>query len=122
MAPMQRKTSSPSVRRLTAEQILDGFVKNTGGTAYSKLTSSVAVGTVQLSGQASGTVEIKSKAPHKFLLRMVLPQYGEIATGFDGKEGWTRDPNLGLRLLQGEELAQLKLQALQSSAPQCWRS
>ena len=122
MPQMQRKTSPTAAPKLTAEQVLDGFVKNTGGPAYNKLTSSVAVGTVQLTGQQLGTVEIKSKAPQKFLLRMVLPKLGEVSTGYDGKEGWARDPNLGLRLLQGEELAQLRLQALQSSAPQSWRS
>jgi hypothetical protein len=122
---MQRKSSSskPGPRpTLTAEQVLDGFVKNTGGAAYGKLVSSVAVGNVQLTGQKPGTMELRSKAPDKFLLRMVLPQLGEVATGFDGTEGWARDPNLGLRLLRGEEMAQLRLQALQSSAPQNWRS
>lgn len=123
---MQHKAlppSPPQKPKLTAEQVLDGFIKNTGGPAYAKLVSTVATGTVLLTGQKQpGTVELKSKAPHKFLLRMVLPGLGEVAMGYDGKEGWARDPNLGLRLLHGEELAQLRLQALQSIAPQSWRS
>lgn len=128
MQAMQHKpaarVASPSPKpKLSAEQVLDGFLKNTGGSAYAQLTSSVAVGTVQLTGQKQpGSVEIKSKAPNKFLLRMVLPDLGEVAMGYDGKEGWARDPNLGLRLLKGEELAQLRLQALQSIAPQNWRN
>lgn len=100
-----------------------GFIKNTGGTAYTRLRSTQATGTVLLTGQREpGTVELKSKAPNKFLLRMVLPGLGEVAMGYDGKEGWARDPNLGLRLLRGEELAQLRLQALQSIAPQDWKT
>jgi hypothetical protein len=110
--------------KLTAEQVLDGFLKNTGGAAaYAKITSAVASGTVAFVGQATrGTVEIKSKAPNKFLMRLLLPTQGEVSLGFDGKEGWSRDPNLGLRILRGAELAQLKLQALQTNAPQNWRS
>jgi hypothetical protein len=125
MRLMQHKSSpKPSPKpKLTAEQVLDGFIKNTGGAAYSKLTSTVSTGTVLLTGQKQpGTVELKSKAPNKFLLRMVLPGIGEVAMGYDGTEGWARDPNLGLRLVRGEELAQLRLQALQSIAPQSWRS
>jgi hypothetical protein len=122
--PTPRPVSKPTPRpRLIAEQVLDGFIKNTGGAAYEKLTSFVALGSVQLTGQPQpGTVELKSKAPDRFLLRMLFPGQGEVATGYNGKEGWARDPNQGLRLLRGEELAQLRLQALQSIAAHRWRS
>lgn len=105
----------------TVEQILDGFIKKTGGPAYGRITSSLSRGTLSATGGTKGTFEIKLKTPDKFLMRLIVDR-GEIAIGYDGKEGWMRDPDSGLRLLQGAELAQLRLQALQTNSPQSWRS
>jgi len=117
---MQTPKSPPPPKR-TVEQVLDGFIKKTGGPAYAKITSSVSRGTMSTNGGVQGTVEIRLKAPDKFLLRLVVAR-GEIAVGYDGKVGWMRDPDTGLRLLAGGELAQLRLQALQTNAPQSWRT
>ncbi len=122
---MQSRPPKPSpLPKLTAEQVLDGFVKNTGGAAaYARVTSASAQGTVQFVGQSAvGAVEIRSRVPDRFLMRLIFPERGEVALAYNGKEGWARDPNLGLRLLRGEELAQLRLQALQTNAPQSWRN
>ena len=125
MRGMQSKPKKPTPHPpLTAEQVLDGFVKNTGGaTTYAHVTSAVATGNVQFKGQKSvGAVEIKSRVPDRFLMRLLFPEQGEVSLAYNGMEGWTRDPNLGLRILHGAELAQLRLQALQTNAPQSWRS
>lgn len=113
------KTATPPKR--TAEQVLDGFLKNTGGPAYARIRSSLSQGTISNPSGVIGRIEIKVKVPDKFLMRILTPT-GETAIGYDGKEGWTRDPNKELRLLKGAELAQLQLQALQTNAPQNWRS
>ncbi len=116
-----QKPKSTAIPKRTAEQVLDGFLKNTGGPAYNKITTSLSQGTVSTPSGVAGRIEIKVKAPDKFMMR-ILTAEGDTAIGYDGKEGWTREPNKGLRLLQGGELAQLRLQALQSNAPQNWRS
>lgn len=117
---MQKPKTAPLPKR-TAEQVLDGFLKNTGGPAYTRISSSLSKGTISTPSGVSGQIEIKVKVPSRFLMR-ITTEAGETAIGYDGKEGWTRDPNTGLRLLEGGELAQLQLQALQTNAPQSWRS
>lgn len=54
---------------------------------------------------------IYSAAPNKMYLDMTIPSMGSMQQGYDGLVGWSVDPMSGARVLSGEELKQLALQA-----------
>ena len=54
---------------------------------------------------------IYSAAPNKMYLDMTIPSMGSMQQGYDGKVGWSVDPMSGARVLSGEELKQMALQA-----------
>lgn len=49
--------------------------------------------------------------PSKFLTVVEISKGAEIRTGYDGTVGWSIDPALGPRLLEGKELEQIRLEA-----------
>lgn len=50
-------------------------------------------------------------APNQMLMETQLDGLGTITQGYDGERGWMYDPTLGPRLLEGDELAQVKFQS-----------
>lgn len=50
-------------------------------------------------------------APNKMLVQTKMEGMGTIIQGFDGEHGWMVDDTMGPRLLEGEELIQLKFQS-----------
>lgn len=114
-APEQKQSDALVEKKpeLTAEQVLEKYIEATGGrAAYEKLTSSVSKGTMEIIGQnIRGTVESYAKAPTKFLLVQVIDGIGQFLQGYDGQVGWGQDPFLGLRNLEGAELANFKREA-----------
>lgn len=59
----------------------------------------------------SGTMEIWWQSPDRVRTDMNMPGIGDIAQGYDGETGWSMDPMMGPRVLDGDELAQLQFQA-----------
>ena len=96
-----------------ADQILDKYVQAIGGkAAIEKLTSRVSKGSFELPAfGASGTVEIYEKAPNKNVAIINIAGFGVVQEGFDGNVGWAQDPQSGLRVTSGPELAAAKLDA-----------
>lgn len=54
-----------------------------------------------------GTVKAWQAQPDRMLVVADLPGVGKIEQGYDGKVGWSRDPLMGSRYIEGKELDQL---------------
>jgi hypothetical protein len=96
----------------SADQVLNRYVEAIGGrAAWKKLTSRVSTGTIDVPEmQISGTVEFHEKAPNR-LLRVIILNGASFRQGFDGTNGWTDDPQDGLRSQTGAELEDTRLDA-----------
>jgi hypothetical protein len=90
--------------------IIDRYVEAVGGEELLRsLTSSHSTATLAIPSQGfEGDMEVFAAAPGKILVRTNLVGLGETATGFNGEIGWSIDPMMGPRLLQGKELDQLR--------------
>jgi hypothetical protein len=90
----------------SAREVIDRFVKATGGSAAFKGVSSMrARGTFTVTGQQhTGEVEMMAARPNKLLTRINITGLGKIEEGFDGKVGWSMDPFRGPALVTGRGL------------------
>lgn len=102
----QAAAAAPAIP--SSDQILDKYVEACGGrAAWLKLKSRVSKGTVDLSANTSGTIDIQEKAPNRMLATVTIS--GSVfIRGFDGTVGWSNDPKNGLRELTGDELAETR--------------
>ncbi|HSB07945.1 MAG TPA: hypothetical protein VLM38_00425 [Blastocatellia bacterium] len=105
--------AKPAGAMPTADQIIEKYVEAIGGkAAVEKQTSRVQKGSFELAGiGATGTLEIYEKAPNKSGTVVNVNGFGVIQEGFDGKVGWSQNPQEGLREKAGAELAAAKLDA-----------
>ncbi len=96
-----------------AEDILDNYVKATGGkAAYEKLHSVVASGTFELTAQGiKGTVKVFNAEPDKSYMVIDVPGIGKIEQGSNGEVFWENSALQGARLLTGDEKAAAKREA-----------
>jgi len=103
--------AKPAAKLPTVDQILDKYVQAIGGkAAVEKQTTRVAKGSFEIAAfGASGTAEIYAKAPNKSATVIDVAGYGVVEQIFDGKTGWSKDPQNGLREKAGAELASTKL-------------
>ena len=94
----------------SAAEVFQRYRQAIGGTDVLRRHRSRRIaGRFELSGQAiGGSLEILSAAPDKVILRMELGGLGRVERGFDGTIGWSLDPAVGPRLLQGRELDELR--------------
>jgi len=97
----------------TLDQILAKSIEASGGrAAQEKINSSLTKGTVEVvTFGLSGPLELYSKAPNKLYMHTEFANYGEVLQGFDGRTGWVKTPNEGLREMSGPELVRLKRNA-----------
>ncbi len=111
-SPAKAATPASAAALPTADQILDHYLQATGGRdAWKKLTTRVSKGTIDLTGKdMTGTLELNEKAPNQ-TLAVVSIGGASFRQGFDGKVGWSDDPQNGLRELGGEELAETRRDA-----------
>ncbi|MGB0036378.1 MAG: hypothetical protein WBP79_12975 [Candidatus Acidiferrales bacterium] len=96
----------------TMDQILSRYVESIGGrAAWQKLTSRQSIGTIDIPAMnLSGTLQVHEKAPSD-MLSVVVIAGAAFRRGFDGKTGWSDDPQNGVRELSGPELAEARQQA-----------
>lgn len=96
----------------TADKILDRYLEASGGrVAWQKLNSRESKGVVDVPAMnASGTVEVYEKAPSKVLVTITISG-AAFSQGYDGKVGWSNDPQNGLREQTGDELAETRRDA-----------
>jgi hypothetical protein len=104
-------SAAPSAARAetklpSADEVLDNYIKALGGkAAVSKFKSRVSKGTVEIPQMgATGTIETSQVAPNKVVTVMNITGLGAFQTGYDGTNGWSKDPFSGLRDLKGGEL------------------
>lgn len=97
----------------SAAEVLGKHTQAIGGAAaVRKHTARRITGRFELPAQGiGGPLEVLSAAPDRLLLRIQLAGLGEMVRGYDGKVGWSIDPAVGPRLLQGAELDELRYSA-----------
>jgi len=93
-----------------AGEVLARYVAALGGqAALSKLNSRVMKGTFEIPAQnMSGSAEIDMQAPDHFFSEISIPDGGEHILVFDGKTGWSAEPQSGVHRISGLELDQLQ--------------
>ena len=104
------------VRPQNAQQVLDQMAQAMGQANAFKVRTVQVIGTIRHSQWARpGRMEAYYKSPNKMYLRSVLQwldnRWLEMQQGYDGTVGWKKDPVMGLRVLQGAELAQMRWSA-----------
>jgi hypothetical protein len=113
-APAQSASAAPATPAATptADQILDKYVNALGELgAWRKLTSRQSIGTIEIpTMNLSGSFEIHEKAPDS-MLSTVIVAGAAFRQGFDGKVGWSDDPQNGVREQSGPELQETRRQA-----------
>jgi hypothetical protein len=92
----------------TAQEIVDRFVKASGGEAALQAIKSMRVkGTFSIVGQSlAGDLEMMSARPNKLLMRVSIPAIGTVEEGFDGKIGWSINPLEGPSLVTDRQLSE----------------
>jgi hypothetical protein len=66
-------------------------------------------GTFEIPAQGMrGDLNIAAAAPDLIRVVVTLPGLGELQRGYNGKLGWSIDPAIGPRLLEGNELAEFR--------------
>jgi zinc protease len=91
--------------------ILDDFVRVVGGEKALRRHRSLYMKRKLTSKKMGieGSEERWMTADGKLLSVVMLPGIGEIRTGFTGKQRWSQDPINGLRMVQGTEAEQARL-------------
>jgi hypothetical protein len=80
-----------------------------GPEAIRKHRSRRVTGRFALTAQGiEGPLEMLAAAPDRLVLRMDVSGLGRIERGYDGSIGWSIDPGVGPRLLEGRELHELQ--------------
>lgn len=97
----------------SAEEVLKKFAEATGGIdALKAQKNQHSVGKFAMPAMnIEGDFELFQENPDKFLVIIKLPGIGEIQTGLNGEVAWRVEPMQGPRLLEGEELKSVKLEA-----------
>jgi hypothetical protein len=106
-------TAAPAVALRSADAILSDSVKATGGDAPWKSHRSMETTTVidYAKMAITGTRIQIITARNKSLAVTNIPNVGEVREGTNGRVIWSEDPVNGLRLLNGAEAAQFKLES-----------
>lgn len=96
-----------------AKEVVAKYVKAIGGReAFLKHSSLRLKGKFEMAAQGlSGDFEMWTAKPAKMGVKIVLPGFGDVRSGFDGKVGWSVDPAQGPMLMEGKMLDQLRDQA-----------
>jgi hypothetical protein len=110
-APAPVASTPPVVPALpTADEVLKKYRAAIGGEeALRKYTARSVRGTFEIPAQGmKGDLSIMAAAPDLIRVLVTLPGLGELQRGYNGKFGWSIDPAIGPRLLEGSELAEFK--------------
>jgi hypothetical protein len=107
------KAAESAGKLLAAREVIDKYVKAIGGReVLLKHNSQHAKGKFEVLAQGlSGDLEVWALKPNKLLIRIDIPGFGTMQSGFDGETGWSIDPAMGPKILAGKELDQLRFEA-----------
>lgn len=118
-APAEKAVAAEPLPK--AEDILDRFVKETGGKeAYEQVKSIVMTGTIQVMMDMKGTLSLSVVRPGKMRSEVEFDQLGKIVSGSDGVTVWSENPMQGPRILEGDE-RELTLESSRISEEANWR-
>jgi zinc protease len=92
----------------TGRALADKHIDAIGGLEAFKAIKSIRLrGTAEITAQnISGEFEAVQARPAKLIERITIPMIGVTEEGYDGKVGWSIDPQQGPSLLTGRELAE----------------
>ncbi len=84
-----------------AETVINKYVQAIGGrAAVEKLTSRVMKGTMDNSDDGTTSpIEVYAKAPAWYASIRTVPDYGVVATIWNGATGWTKNPESGVQTM-----------------------
>ena len=96
-----------------AEALIDKAFEASGGkAAHQKLNSRVIKGTLEIPAMGlRGELAIYHMRPNLMYTLVEIPDVTKQQRGFDGKVGWEIETTQGPRLMEGEELKELTLDA-----------
>ena len=102
--------AGPAAALPSADEIFATYRKAIGGEAAIRQYSYRTVrGVFEIRAQGmKGDLVVLAAAPNLMTLTVTLPGLGEMRRGYDGEIGWSLDPAIGPRLLDGRELAELR--------------
>ena len=94
----------------SAEAILERYRNAIGGEqAIRKHTARTVKGIFEIPAQGiKGELAMYAAAPNLIRVVVTLPGLGELQRGYDGRIGWSIDPAIGPRLLEGRELDEFR--------------
>ncbi len=102
----------PLTADLAVSTLLERMVDAIGGEEALRGNSARTLkGTLAIGGMFEGALTIHTAAPHYFRSTVSIEGFGTFSEGFDGKVGWGDGPQRGPRILEGRELAKMKVQA-----------
>jgi hypothetical protein len=107
------KTPAADEKLPTPREIIDRFIKVTGGMdAYKKHASRTTSGYFEMPAMGmKGPMTIKQSSPNLMLVSIEFPGMGSMQQGYDGTVAWSIDPMSGPRLITGKQLDQMKREA-----------
>lgn len=89
-----------------ARQVYARFIAATGGEAAIRGQNFRHVVAQMSMPLGTATMDLKYARPNKYVMKMEIPMYGTTSSGYDGRVGWTIDPQ-GARVLTGTALEQV---------------
>jgi hypothetical protein len=108
--PPAAPAQQPAAVLPTAQQVIDRYIAAIGGRdVVTRRKSSRA--TISLDMPAQGIradMEVFTAAPDRLLVKTTIPGMGETLSGYNGTVGWSIDPVMGPRLLEGAQLQQTR--------------
>jgi hypothetical protein len=114
-APTPKAAASKEEALPSVDELAERCAKGSGGKeAWAKLSTLVLTGTMDIPAiGATGKIEFYAKAPNKSLHIFSLAD-GQFVQkqGFDGRVGWKSDSQAGLKLLDGAELENARLEGI----------
>ncbi len=96
-----------------ARDLINRYIEAVGGReALLNQTEATMTGSFEMAAMGlSAPLVVASRPPADRVVRVEMPQMGEIISGYTRDVAWSVDPFMGARLLDGAELASLKEQS-----------
>ena len=101
-----------------ARELVDRYIEAIGGRdAVLAPTSTRSTGQFSMpTAGISGDMELLQAEPGLTRMRIEIPGFGEVLTGYDGEVAWQVDPMTGPRVMEGLEKAQVTDEAVPESS------
>lgn len=109
--------ATPAAALPPAPGLIAKYASAVGGDAYLKAKAILTKGGMSMPAAGlNATFEMTQLAPNLMKMVTTIPGMGEVQVGFDGTTAWAVNPMQGPRVLDGQELDQMKDEADRRSA------